>query len=414
MKPNLLSPAILAIALSLTACQDAIVNPPSDVSPPSPASAQLQKGFIFREGEPFEVAFEVHDGRAVFEGDIDLGPVSEIARTRDELLGSAPGQGGTGPRLGVVTSNTDKRWVNGVVGYVIESNVPDQSRITGAIAHIEANVGGVDLQPRTTHSSYIIFRRTTDPEICGSSPVGRVGGGQVVLIRDDCDIRTAIHEIGHALGFWHEQSRCDRDDYVQILWSNIKSAYKYAFDKFCSNIKPVTDIGTYDEYSVMHYDSTRFGLPDGSGGKLQTINSLRGLNGVMGVYSSLSSMDAYTIDVMYRPYPVANYQATYPGNVPTLSWSASARATSYEVYLVEDTEEYIMDRGTFYYHNATHLTSTSNTSWSDPNNTYTGSDHCTLYNDSGWYNTDYWYDVYAVYATGVSSQVARVDAKIGC
>ena len=35
----------------------------------------------------------------------------------------------------------------------------------------------------------------------------------------------------HAAGFWHEQSRHDRDDYVTIVWDNILEGLSYNFDK---------------------------------------------------------------------------------------------------------------------------------------------------------------------------------------
>lgn len=59
---------------------------------------------------------------------------------------------------------------------------------------------------------------------CWSS-VGNVQvGSQQLSIGTNCDrIATVQHEFLHALGFWHEQSRSDRDDYVTIVWDRIQS-----------------------------------------------------------------------------------------------------------------------------------------------------------------------------------------------
>lgn len=48
------------------------------------------------------------------------------------------------------------------------------------------------------------------------------GGRQTMSIGYGCIYKGTIqHEAMHAVGFWHEQSRYDRDDYVEVIWDNI-------------------------------------------------------------------------------------------------------------------------------------------------------------------------------------------------
>ena len=41
-----------------------------------------------------------------------------------------------------------------------------------------------------------------------------------------------LHEVLHAAGFWHEQSRMDRDQHVRILWHNIQMGKGDQFGRF--------------------------------------------------------------------------------------------------------------------------------------------------------------------------------------
>ena len=64
-----------------------------------------------------------------------------------------------------------------------------------------------------------------------------------------------IHEIGHIIGLFHEQSRPDRDTFVEILWDNIKENQMTNFNKH-SRAKINTFQVKYDYSSIMHYGPT--------------------------------------------------------------------------------------------------------------------------------------------------------------
>ena len=62
------------------------------------------------------------------------------------------------------------------------------------------------------------------------------------------------HEVGHVLGFYHEQSRPDRDDHVTILRHNIRAGRGHNFLKYSRG--EITTDEPYDIGSVMHYGPT--------------------------------------------------------------------------------------------------------------------------------------------------------------
>lgn len=80
----------------------------------------------------------------------------------------------------------------------------------------------IRFKPYTGEESDYI-RITAGNTGCWSS-VGKVGGVQDVNLQvPGCVTKkgTIIHELMHSIGFLHEQSRYERDQFVNIQWKNI-------------------------------------------------------------------------------------------------------------------------------------------------------------------------------------------------
>ncbi|HEY5909140.1 MAG TPA: M12 family metallopeptidase [Verrucomicrobiae bacterium] len=147
---------------------------------------------------------------------------------------------------------TGSLWGNGVVPYEFDSNVTaeNQTHAIDAMALWEAEAN-INFRPRgLLDTSFVHFQNSTQ----NNSPVGPQPFGNTINIFNWHQPYTIAHELGHTLGFWHEQSRPDRDSYIRIETANILSGEEHNFEKQ----NDASFYGPYDFDSVMHYGACDF------------------------------------------------------------------------------------------------------------------------------------------------------------
>ncbi|KAI1702753.1 astacin (Peptidase family m12A) domain-containing protein [Ditylenchus destructor] len=148
------------------------------------------------------------------------------------------------------------KWPNGRIPYTISKQYTSYGRdkIADAIADYQKRTCIQFVPKTTTDTDYVHIL----PDDGCYSLVGKVGGRQPVSLGDGCIQKgIIIHELMHSVGFFHEQSRADRDQYVTIKWTNVESGLEDQFDKYSLNM--IDHLGTqYDYGSVMHYGPTAF------------------------------------------------------------------------------------------------------------------------------------------------------------
>lgn len=189
-------------------------------------------------------------------------PLSSISQN-DNLTNNINSNGGsvtTNKRdRRAATARLDRLWDDAVIPYEIDSVFSDEraALFRSAMRHWE-NYTCVKFVERIPdeHRNYIVFTERT----CGCcSFVGKRGNGaQAISIGKHCDkFGIVVHELGHVVGFWHEHTRPDRDQHVQIINKNIMSGQEYNFNKLTKD--EVNSLGlAYDYDSILHYATNTF------------------------------------------------------------------------------------------------------------------------------------------------------------
>lgn len=215
---------------------------------PSPA-APIGVGRVKIGARRVEVVYAEHAALAVMEGDIVLGTTDALARSAADI--------GASLGFGVGVADEQLIWPNGHVPYALHPDLAPEvrERVAAAIEHWTQRTPLRFVARADTDRDWLEFVPSTG---CASF-VGRQGDRQEVWLSRTCSVGNVIHELGHAIGLWHEQSREDRDGFVTVLWDNIQPGSEH---NFAQHVADGVDLGAYDYASIMHYSARAFSKDD--------------------------------------------------------------------------------------------------------------------------------------------------------
>lgn len=141
-------------------------------------------------------------------------------------------------------------WTYRRIPYVFESGYPFSGDTRSAMDKWQ-DAAGVSFVQRVNEPNYLLIKKPSSGS--SNSAVGMQGGEQIVNINAGYK---SLHELGHALGLIHEQSRSDRDTYVDVQWDNVSGGHSNGDFRLDTTSRNLTN---YDLKSVMHYPAPATG-----------------------------------------------------------------------------------------------------------------------------------------------------------
>ena len=258
----------------------------------SPAAAQQVRHGIYR-GMP--VTYTMSHGKAIFQGDIILEKVDPIDPQRP-----------LPPSIGVIYSQYlwPKVGNQFQIPYIIDPASGDLTNLNAAIAQFNTTFANIQFVARTTQTDYVDFNFNPNDfsGVCDAI-VGRAGGEQQVGGSGSCTLATVLHEMGHTVGLWHEQSRADRDTFVSVNYSNLIKGSISNFNPIYDNAQNLT---LFDYASIMEYPA--FSFSRNGGPAIESIPAGIPLSNLTGY----TSADIDGIERLYGSAPTAVTVTTNP------------------------------------------------------------------------------------------------------
>ena len=207
----------------------------------------------------------------------------------DTLLGKVP------PDFeGTVGRNESPRvqtWDKPEIPYFINPSLPEPQRVQRAIDYFNQHTAVHFIQYDGSQKDALVFEPGDEECI---SYLGKIGGLQPIRLQRGCGTQEILHEIMHALGFIHEQSRPDRDQYVDILWNNIDEKFQSQFAMVPDSLVEAERDSPFDYHSVMLYRPTIFAAHPG-----QATMQSKSTTPISPVTEGLSDTDIERVNRLY-------------------------------------------------------------------------------------------------------------------